>query len=277
MPGQSSCLAVITARNEAAYLEYLLPAIIADGVEVAVIDHESRDGTADIARSHLGSGVVSVDRLSFDGTFAVEEQLTAQQRIIQESRHDWVMHLDADEWMQTRTGAPLAAWLADVPERFLTVNFDEFVFLPEPGTDALGSDFRQTVTRYYFFEPRPMRLQRVWRNHRGIENVKSGGHGVNVPMHAIYPETQNLRHYVALSFSHAWAKRANRHYPAEEISRQWHGNRLSMRSLRPVLAILNTLPRVKPWNSPDLDRSQPRTTHYWEWPSEPVEPAGPIG
>ena len=48
-----SVLAVMAARNEAGYIQTTLRALMAEGVEVVLLDHGSIDGTRECAEAFL--------------------------------------------------------------------------------------------------------------------------------------------------------------------------------------------------------------------------------
>ncbi|RMF17508.1 MAG: glycosyltransferase family 2 protein, partial [Gammaproteobacteria bacterium] len=79
---------VIITLNEAGRLEKCLRSVpFAD--EIVVVDSGSTDGTVALARA-LGAKVVHQDWLGYGAQkqFAVEQ-----------ATHDWVLCLDADEWL----------------------------------------------------------------------------------------------------------------------------------------------------------------------------------
>ena len=56
------------------------------------------------------------------------------------------------------------------------LNFDEFVFLPEPHSDYSNTDYYTELLRYYFFEPKKNRLNRAWKRTSQLYYKASGGH-----------------------------------------------------------------------------------------------------
>ena len=263
MTGSTTALAVITARNEAQFLQVLIPELIAEGFELVIIDHASRDETRSIAEEYLGAGVLEVVSQQWTGHFSLSRQLSKKADVMQRYAHSWLAHCDADEWPRSTSHATLGALLADLEGGpYRVVNFDEFVFVPHLGFDALGTDFRHTLTGYYFFEPAPARLQRIWHRSLGFDIATASGHQVTADTSLIWPDAQQLRHYVGLSQSAAITKRANRDYPDEEIALGWHHNRLTMTST--PFERSDHLRRAEPWDCRHLDRSQPWRTHFWQ-------------
>ena len=267
-----SVLAVIQARNEAGFIETTLASLIAEGIEVVLLDHGSIDGTPERAERFLGVGLLRIEHVPWRGVFDLEAMLRAKQAVYETTRHDWLMHLDADEWPRATSEERLADLLGRLDERYAVVDFEEFVFLPPPGIDLLGEDHRVGATSYYFFEPRRQRLQRAWRSRLRVSNLARGGHRLEpLDPGLIYPEDQQLRHYIGLSWSHAISKRADRTYAAGDLARGWHGNRLDMRAARPVI-LSPLLRRANRGTGTDLDRSAPSTVHFWHADSIAPEP-----
>ncbi len=257
-----AALAVVAARNEAPMLRVLLPQLVREGFEVVVIDHASRDETHEVAESLVGDGVLEVRTLPWTGCFDLRELLRAKAAIYESRPHEWLAHFDADEWPRAGREVTLCELLEEVGRRgFRAVNFDEFAFVPEAGTDALGSDFRRVIRHYYFFEPVPLRLQRIWHRSLGVSNEGAAGHRLPIAPEAIWPESQPLRHYLGLSQSAMHAKRANREYPRHALERGWHAKRLKVSSA--PLDAGAVLRRCSPWDERALDRSEPCRRHFW--------------
>jgi Glycosyl transferase family 2 len=255
---------VMAARNEAGYIETTLRALIAEGMEVALLDHGSIDGTRERAEAFLGRGLISISDLPWHGTFDLTEQLTAKAAVYRQARHDWLMHVDADEWPRSTQDAPLAEFLEhEVTAHHAVVNFREFVFVPPTGADLFAQDFRRLATRYYCFEPRPRRLMRAWRRGAVPDTVLGAGHDFpGLDPSLVYPEDQTLRHYIGLSWSHAISRRANRVYAPGDLAQGWHANRLDMRTAPDLGA--SVFRTADPWDTRSLDASAPSRHHFWE-------------
>jgi glycosyltransferase involved in cell wall biosynthesis len=82
-------LIVITKNEEAAIARCLRSANFAD--EVVVIDHASTDRTAEIARAHGARVIVTPDWPGFG---------PQKNRALDRATGDWVLSLDADEWIE---------------------------------------------------------------------------------------------------------------------------------------------------------------------------------
>jgi hypothetical protein len=73
-----------------------------------------------------------------------------------------------------------------------------------------------------------------------------------------------------LSQDQANAKYLNRVFSADDLKYGWHGNRTIINGTN---LQLKTHPAMKHLAQPSthsgFDLSQPLTTHFWEWPSQP--------
>lgn len=224
-------VALLAVRNEELYLARCLAHLHAQGIETCVIDNESTDATAAIARSFLGRGVVRIGRLPYDGFFDLVAQLQCKERLAQEIDADWFLHVDADEIREApaRWGTLAEAIAAVDRQGCNAINFDEFVFLPTSDAEAFeGTDYVERMRYYYFFEPDTLRRINAWkRQTQPVDLASSGGHRVQFDGRRIFPENFVLRHYIVLSREHAIAKYGrDRVYSNAEIEeRGWHGAR----------------------------------------------------
>jgi glycosyltransferase involved in cell wall biosynthesis len=265
-------VAILCARNEEIRIGNALSDLIGEGLEVVLIDHDSTDRTVAIARRHLGRGLLGIERLPWTGRFSLDEQLEAKWRVIDQLDHDWVVHVDADEWLSAPgEGQTLLDGLTAVDAAgYNCVNFSEFVFIPGPGEDASRGDYRRSLTRYYFYQPESPFLLRAWKNRAGLENRRHAGHLLSGPARP-FPQDFPMRHYICLSQKHAEEKYLKRMFDPAEVNRGWHRDRLlaTKESLRfPGDDVrLRTLPH---WSSKLFDRSYPVKAHFWEWRSPSV-------
>ena len=265
-------VAIMIIRNEEACLPRCLEHLAEQGLQAAVIDNGSTDHTPSILESFSPRTVIRVEHAPFRGVFewaALLRQAAAMQGGI---KADW-FHLNSpDEICQSnRKGERLVEAIARVEaEGFNTINYDEFVFLPaEPNLSCEGKAFDRLLRHYYYYAPTPLRQMRTWKNIPGISNISDAGHRLQGPDLRIYPENFVLRHYLALNEAQFRRKYANRVYPADELERGWHFNRVNIDTNRfrlPRPEELKTLTRDDP---SALDRSDPWQQHFWERPARP--------
>ena len=94
-------LIVITKNEAAAIARCLRSADFAD--EIVVLDSASADKTAEIARSLGARVIVSADWPGFG---------PQKNRALREASGDWVLSLDADEWIEPALAAEIKAAIA---------------------------------------------------------------------------------------------------------------------------------------------------------------------
>lgn len=260
-----SCVAVLCVRNELPHLPRVVDDFISQGIDVAVIDHGSDDGSREYLQSWRGRGVVALEDLPWRGEYDQTGQLEAKGALIDRLEHDWVIHADADEWLQSpRAGETLRQGLERHDLAGCTVvNFEEFVFLPDAGQEV--HDCKRELRHYYFFAPQPRRLMRAWKRSSGLSNVASGGHVLAGQQAIVAPEDFVLRHYIALSQAHALRKYGGRVFSQRDIQRGWHANRLGLDTARLQFPDVSRLHSLPSWDSIEFDRSRPHAKHYWEW------------
>lgn len=260
-------VAIVCARNEAHHIQSCLRDLISDGLEVLLIDHQSEDGTVDIARSFLGAGLLGIEHLPWQGAFALNDQMRKKQEIIAGLTCDWVLHVDCDEWLTAPwKGETLAGALAKADAQgFNVVNFDEFVFVPWPTEDFTGTDYRRLMRTYYFFQPKYPWFMRAWKRNLGFENISSGGHLVRGEGLRLYPIDFIIRHYICLSLDHACEKFLTRRFSETEVKVGMHGNRLDLSRERLKLPDSSFLLDLPQWDSREFDKSRPTKSHFWDW------------
>ncbi|HMQ07301.1 MAG TPA: hypothetical protein PKC30_08365 [Saprospiraceae bacterium] len=263
-----SICAILTVRNELQYLEILIPYLQTQNIEVILIDHGSHEECMERYSFWMGDPIVKIESMPYNGIFSLKEQLKVKQNIISTLTHDWVIHHDADEIMEHReSGMSLHdAILQADKEGYNVLNFDEFVFLPNPDQNASGKNYYEQILRYYFFEPGKNRLNRAWKRSENFSNVYAGGHKLSGDGINVFPQNHILRHYIALSTSHAQEKYLNRNFADEELARGWHKNRININPQKLAMPVHHEkLYLLKNHTSKEFERNNPSTNHYWVW------------
>jgi glycosyltransferase involved in cell wall biosynthesis len=262
---------VIAARNEKPCLQFILPLLAEQSIHVAIIDHESTDGSHDLCKQLRYNPVVAVDHLPYTGEFSLSDQLLAKQQLAEGLPHTWLVHHDADELMHHCNGiANLRQCIEEAEaEGANAVNFEEFVFLPDPGSQSTHVNYLDNHKHYYYFVPAENRLNRAFRRELIGSNLIGAGHVLQCDDLKLSATTHVLRHYIALSEAHIKQKYASRKFSASELARGWHSDRvaippdsLSIPRFSPYLCTLS------PAHPGLLERSRPASKHYWQWNSE---------
>ncbi|MBS0244111.1 MAG: glycosyltransferase family 2 protein, partial [Proteobacteria bacterium] len=219
-------VALLAVRNEALYLDRCLRRLRDQGIDVCLIDNQSTDDTLEIAESYYGRGVFRIENHPYPGFYDWVSLLKFKERLAQEIDADWFVHHDADEIIEAPAGfANLRhAIVAVANSDCNAINCDEFVFLPTDERQHYEhQDYVAEMRHYYFFEPTPVRLVRMWRRHPDILLHDSGGHGASFAGRKIFPTPFILRHYIGLSADYLRAKYAGRVYSENEVrERGWH-------------------------------------------------------
>jgi len=267
-PPELSICAVTSVRNEADYLRVLLPCLAKQRIDVAILDNGSTDESRAIIGAHMSSPVITVKDLPFSGSFSLSEQLRAKQEMITTLSHDWVVHQDADEILDHRESEKNLRHAIQEADSsgYNALNFEEFVFLPDPGRDLAGADYRKEALRYYYFRPSNNRLNRAWKLSTTVAYGKSGGHRLEGDGIRFWTPDHVLRHYIVLSQEHAKSKYLDRTFAQEDLLRGWHTNRLGLTNRDLEIPEKHELIfRLSDANSKLFDRSLPSGKHYWHW------------
>jgi hypothetical protein len=215
--------------------------------------------------------VVAVEHLPHTGEFSLSDQLMAKQQLAEGLPHAWLVHHDADELMHHCNGiSNLRQCIEEAEaEGANALNFEEFVFLPDPGFQPTHVNYLGDHKHYYYFVPAENRLNRAFRRELIGCNLAGAGHVLQCDHLKLSATTHVLRHYIALSEAHIKQKYASRKFSASELARGWHSNRvaippdsLSIPRFSPYLCTLS------PAHPGLLERSRPASKHYWQWNSE---------
>lgn len=263
-----SICAVITARNEAHYLPILLPMLADQGIEVAMIDHGSTDESHDLYSAYFDNPIILVEDLQYEGVYSQSHQLAAKQGVYQKIKHDWVIHHDADEIFEDfRPNHTLRDAIQEADEGgFNALNFDEFVFLPEPNVEFSKRNYYEGILQYYFFEPLKNRLNRAWRRNIFFSNVSSGGHTLSGEGLTLFPANHIMRHYIVLGYEHAKRKYLNRKFGEQDLLRGWHFNRLNFTLDNLAIPLKSKyLCQLPTYDSKEFRKDLPASEHYWSW------------
>lgn len=257
--------AVMTVRNEAIHMPYAVEHLIAEGIEVVVLDDGSSDGSLDLIDHRLGKGLIETRRRPGSDEMSLGDLLAWGASVIQDLTHDWVLRVDADEWLMSAAGLGRLVALLDEADRSgaTAVNFEEFVFLPL-ATPPKG-DPRRSMLEYYFFEPVKNRLMRAWRRDAGLSNLRHAGHRLEGDSLIVYPKHGILRHYPMVTLAHGRHKYGRRSFPHHETNRGWHRNRVGLvESLDKSVRSGAVVRWLDSWRSAEFDRSAPSRIHFWE-------------
>ena len=257
-------VAILAVHNEQRFIDACLSNLVAQGIEVHLIDHGSTDDTIPLAERYRGKGLVAIDRLPYDGVFSLKRQLRLKERIALSIDADWLIHVDADEILTvSRPDSTVAHALAAADrDGYNAVHFHEFTFVPtEEEPDHDHPEFQRTMRHYYFFQPQfPNRLIAWKRQDTPVDLVSSGGHRVSFAGLRMHPDSLFMRHYLYLSHRHALDKFVSRRFDPSEVEVGWFGWRAH---LRPRDVRQPSAEQLRFYESDErLDPSEPRTKHF---------------
>ena len=257
-------VAILAVRNSQDYMLKCLSHLVEQGVEVFVIDNQSTDDTAEIARAFHGRGVIEILDYPYPGFYDWTGLLRKKEEIAASVDADWFIHHDSDEireapkqWGTLREGIEAIDAFG-----YNAINFDEFVFVPNSaGDDFSQCDFVKEMRHYFYFHPSPVHRVNAWKNTgRNVDLVTRAGHEVRFEGRRIYPENFILRHYICLSHAHANHKYCDDHvYSEQELERGWHRNRFEAAKTGIDLPASDELKIIS--ESGEFDRSNPYKDH----------------
>lgn len=220
--------ALVTCRNSAATMVRLLEHLRWHGAETIVIDNGSTDETGDIARAHVGQGVSEVISDPYRGYFDLTHQLTLKRTLTRDLDEGWILHADADEFLDSPDGSPLTDYLGYWGDSEITAfDCDEFMFLPQNENERHSPEsFIETMQAYVHFAERNPK-QRLFRATASVERwLETGGHTIAGPDDTVAPVRLRLRHYFGLSLDQIRAEYLPRVFSPGDLSKLWHGSRI---------------------------------------------------
>jgi glycosyltransferase involved in cell wall biosynthesis len=264
--GSVKITAIIAVRNEAEYIGNCLRYLCENGIYFAIIDHDSTDLTAThYSSTEFDKYRIGVWHMPYTGEFSLKDQIQKKMEVAGQIETEWLIHLDADEIIHSYQEEES---LSHAIERMAltgatAINCDEFVFLPIDRDYSSSTDGFPDLHHYYFFEPSPHRLMRIWSKSSNLSSLEAGGHRLQGDDLRLAPESFALRHYMVRNQDHALRKYTERQFSRAEIEGGWHGQRINQPPQAftfPPTEMLKHLPDIR---AHDLDRSGPWNVHYW--------------
>ena len=257
-------IAIVATYNEERFIGACLDNLIAQGLDVYLIDNQSTDRTVAIAERYAQRGLIGIETLPRRGFFSLQEQCERKETLASTLDADWFIHVDADQIvLPPRSDVSLLQAFADVDAQgYNAVYFHQFAFIPtHEAPDHDHPQFQQTMRWYYPHESSFPHSLRAWkRQDAPVELTWSGGHRVRFPGLRMCPTPFRYRHYLFLSIAHAARKYAEKRFDPAEIEKGWHGWRPR---LRPELIKLPSQAELLHYRSDDLlDHTNPRRKHF---------------
>lgn len=260
-----SCTAVLCVRDGHVYLHNILQYLFEEGVEVQLILHDRSDYSELL--STFKTDPLHVRRMKPTDDFSLREQLKERSKASLESDSDWILNLDVDEVPHSfKDSEGLMTAIERIANyQFNVIDFHEFVFLPVDFDYDSSVGAIQPMKHYYFHEPHPNRLNRIFRRELGFPTSETGGHTARGADIRVAPERMALRHYMFRDSNHARIKYCQRQFDVEEVQNGWHVNRIGVPESHFAFPDESCLERLLVPDTRSLNTSNPRFSHYWHW------------
>jgi glycosyltransferase involved in cell wall biosynthesis len=229
-------LAIVPAYNEADVIRRAVEDLIANGLDVYLLDNNSTDGTAEQVEDLRGKGLVRIERFPGDSGYAerneerfvLRDQLRRFEEIAFELDYDWYLICDSDEFRESPwPGTTLAEGIGIAEAAgYNALQFELFNFRPTDDEFQPGTDVREHITGYEPPEWFDRGQIKAWRD-TGVPADLTGmfGIGAMFPGRRVCPVPFILRHYPIRGATHGRRKvlreRLGR-YAEEEKSDGWH-------------------------------------------------------
>ena len=222
-------IALISTFNESDIIEPAIAHLVANGVDVYLLDNHSTDDTRDRAGRWLGRGLLEIELFppgSKGDVFDWEAILHRKEQLASELDANWFMHHDADEFRESpwpgTTLKEAIEWVDNLG--FNCIDYRVLNFRPvddgyQPGHDP------QTYFEYYEEGAEYDRMQlKTWKAAAGV-TLGSGGHQAVFEGRRIFPIPFLLRHYPIRGQTHGarkvFSERKGR-FLASEHDKGWH-------------------------------------------------------
>jgi hypothetical protein len=263
-------VAALAVANERPYLANCLSHLIANGIDYAVVDNGSTDGSNELLHDpRFARHLAAYCHVPLAGAFAWREILLAQERLLAGIEADWHLLVSPDEIMHSNTADETLAEAVERVDRegYDVINFDEFVFLPVDCDYVPDHNGPQPLRWYYFHGVKPYvpHQMRAWKKSLGLSNTGGGGHFLSGNKFRLAPEAFALRHYAFRSQAHAFEKYVRRVFAPEEVQRGWHIDRANQELAKFAFPPTSELKFLADPRDRNLDRNDPRRENYWRW------------
>ncbi len=254
--------AIIAVHNGAKTIGPVLAHLYENDIDVYVIDHGSTDSTIDVIADYKEKKVKEVRYMAYDGVLRLQKILEMKEDIIRTLHDGWVIHIDADEIMDSpRKDETLRHMIERIDrEGYDVIDCDEFIFVPMHPDDDEPKDYINAMRYYYYYKPKNFKLHRVQRVAGAKEKdwSQSSGHGLSLEGRKLAPEKICKRHYIGISFDHLRGQYISRVFDGKALLRGWHNVRTGLNPqsiVRPSVRALNNIDRD------GLVTSRPYTYH----------------
>jgi glycosyltransferase involved in cell wall biosynthesis len=221
----------MTAYNEVDIVRPSIERLLAQGIEVHLLDNWSTDGTGDAVADLVAPGRLTIERHPEGGRpegYDWTGLLHKVSEVAAASDADWCVHHDVD---QRRDSPWPGVSYRDALYRVQTTGWNAvdhtiFEFRPTDDDFVDGTEVSDHL-RHFELVPAARSAAHVqaWRNERVVDLSETGGHDATFEGRRVFPLNFTLRHYPIRSQRHGDRKvfrdRVPR-YAADEMARGWH-------------------------------------------------------
>lgn len=228
--------AILTFRNGSATLAAALDHLDGLGCRVVAVDHGSTDDSRAIAAARLGGLVQELVDEPWTGTFDLQRQLRLKRRLLAAATTGWVLHADADEFLDPPDGTTLAECLAQADASGqMAFACNEQLFLPLYEDEEHDPDsFQTTLTAHVPLQDRDPK-QRLFRRDADLGLwLRTAGHTVTRDADRLARPRLTLRHYPGLSLDDLRGQYLARVFAPDDRARHWHSNRAAAQGFQIV-------------------------------------------
>lgn len=232
-PSDFRVIAIVPMFNEVDVIRPMVDRLLAERMEVVIVDNWSTDGSSDLVRELYGNApTVRLERFPSDGpapTFSWMSMLQRVETIGARSGADWVIKSDADELREgpwESVGLRDSLYSAQM-QGYNSVDFTKLNFRPTDGSLSSDEDPVSRLRHFEFGGHGTWRLPNMnaWQS-TGVPAslAHSGGHEVTFEGRRVFPYNFLLRHYPLRSQAQAEQKVTERRVRLEPEKRElgWH-------------------------------------------------------
>ncbi|MDP3195606.1 glycosyltransferase family 2 protein [Tabrizicola sp.] len=233
---QADVTAILTFRNASSTLAAALEHLDRLGCRVIAVDHGSTDASRSIAAARLGGLVEKLIDEPWTGTFDLQRQLRLKRQLIGAVTTGWILHADADEFLDPPKGLTLVDALSQADAAgHLAFACDEQLFLPLYEDEEHDPRiFQTTMTTWVTLQEHDPK-QRLFRRDADLDLwLRTGGHSVTRDADRIAATRLTLRHYPGLSLDDLRGQYLARVFAPDDRARHWHTNRAAAESFQVV-------------------------------------------
>jgi len=228
--------AFMSLFNEEDIIEETVAKMIANDVDIFVIDNGCTDGTISKIQKYLGRGVIDIVEFitEEDGrkVFRLQDILEQFEVAAKKLNYDWYLISDADEIKYSPWASySLQEGIARVDRSgYSLINFKLFNFRPI-NEDSHQQSLEGDLTFYAEPDPASAIQMKCWKKSDAMDIKAFGGHIVSIENPMVFPVRFINKHYPIRSYKHGIKKikdeRIARYSPAE-LKKGWHSHYLSI-------------------------------------------------